>query len=213
MTKGFFISGTDTNVGKTIVSSILVNKFDAIYYKPIQCGRNAEGEKDSDIVRKICKKRTILNETYFLRNPLSPNIAAKKQGVVIRLNELINLDEIKKRKKIIIEGAGGLQVPINEKYFMTDLIKYYGLPLILVCRTKLGTINHSLLSISLLKKENIQLMGLVFVGKEEKETTKTIQNFGKKIYGKEIKILANNPQLKVINKKVINKMQEVFKSI
>ena len=76
MLKGYFISGTDTGVGKTLVASILVNKFDAIYYKPIQCGVDKYGYKDSDIVEINCNKKTIIKETYFFQKSLSPNIAA-----------------------------------------------------------------------------------------------------------------------------------------
>ena len=79
MIKGYFISGNDTNVGKTIVASILVNKLDAIYYKPIQCGYNDYGEKDSEVVERLCEKKVIMDETFFLEHTLSPNIAAKKQ--------------------------------------------------------------------------------------------------------------------------------------
>ena len=76
MSKGYFISGTDTGVGKTLVASILVNKFDAIYYKPVQCGVDKFGYKDSDIIKKNCNRKTILSETYFFEKGLSPNIAA-----------------------------------------------------------------------------------------------------------------------------------------
>ena len=79
MLNGFFISGTDTGVGKTLVASILVNKFDAIYYKPIQCGVDKFGNKDSDIVIKNCKRKTIIKETYFFQKASSPNIAANSE--------------------------------------------------------------------------------------------------------------------------------------
>ena len=79
MSKGFFISGTDTNVGKTIVAAILVNKIDGIYHKPIQCGLDESGRKDSDIIKYLCVNKTILKETYFFKNPVSPNIAAKNE--------------------------------------------------------------------------------------------------------------------------------------
>ena len=87
------------------------------------------------------------------------------------------------KKQIIIEGAGGLQVPINNQYLMSDLAKKINLPLILVCKTSLGTINHSLLSIELIKKK-INFKGLIFVGKNINETIKTIEFFGQKILGK-----------------------------
>jgi len=211
MLKGFFISGTDTDVGKTIVSSILVNKFDAIYYKPIQCGINKNGEKDSDFVKKNCKKGTIFKESYFFKNPLSPNIAAKKEGKVIKISKFNEIKSKKFSKKIIIEGAGGLNVPLNNKYLVVDLIKFFNLPLILVSKTNLGTINHTLLSIELLKQKKINLHGIVFTGEQRKETQETIKKFGQKIYGKKINILARIPFKKKLNKSVIDKMKKLFK--
>ena len=204
---GFFISGTDTNVGKTIVASIIVNKLDAIYYKPIQCGVDKKGYKDSDII-KNCKQHTVWNETYFFKNPLSPNIAAIKEGKEVKMNKFKNIIDKNIKKQIIIEGAGGLNVPINDKKLVVDLINFFNLPLILVCRTGLGTINHTLLSIGLLKSKKVKLHGLIFVGKRIKETQDTIKNFGKKIYGKEINILGRIPKKKIINKNVINEMKK-----
>ena len=119
MLNGYFISGTDTNVGKTIVSAILVNKFRCIYYKPIQCGFDENGNKDSDIINKICKKKIILKETYILQNPLSPNIAAKKENKKIRIDSFKKLVNQKLDNKLIVEGAGGLCVPINNNLLTT----------------------------------------------------------------------------------------------
>ena len=193
MSKGYFISGTDTGVGKTLVASILVNKFDAIYYKPIQCGVDKFGYRDSDIITKNCNRKTILPETYFFEKGLSPNIAADFE-----------------KKKIFIEGAGGLNVPLNEKLLMIDLIKFFNFPVILVSRSQLGTINHTLLSINLLKQKKIKLCGIVFVGDNEPETFKTISKFGKKIYGKKINIIAKIPFKSVINKKSVEDIKTLF---
>ncbi len=213
MFKGYFISGTDTGVGKTLVASILVNKLNAIYYKPIQCGKDEDGNKDSDIVNKICYKKTILEETYFFKKPLSPNIASKYEKRKVEMKSFKEIFKKQFKKKLFIEGAGGLNVPINNKFLMIDLIKFFNLPVILVCRTKLGTINHSLLSISLLKQKRIKLQGLVFCGDNEPETISTIKKFGKKISGREIRILARIPFKSKINKKVIDNMKGLFKKI
>ena len=150
MTNGFFISGTDTNVGKTIVSAILVNKMNAIYYKPIQCGLDEKGRKDSDVIKHLCVNHTILNEAYFFKEPVSPNIAAKKEKKKIMVSHLLNKISNNLEKQIIVEGAGGISVPITKKYLMIDFIKLSNLPLILVARTSLGTINHTLLSLNLI---------------------------------------------------------------
>ncbi len=210
MFKGFFISGTDTNVGKTIVSAILVNKLDAIYYKPIQCGLDENGKKDSDIIRDICKNKTIWKETYFFKKPLSPNIAAKKEGKKILISKFKNKIDKNLSKDLIIEGAGGLNVPVNDNKLIVDLAAFFKLPIILVCRTSLGTINHTLLSISLLKNKKIKLHGLIFVGNRIKDTENTIKDFGKKIYGKEVKVLARIPFKEKINKTVIDKMKTLI---
>jgi len=210
MLKGYFISGTDTGVGKTLVASILVNKFDAVYYKPIQCGVDKFGYRDSDIITKNCNRKTILPETYFFEKGLSPNIAADFEKKKIRMVKFKNVLNEKLKKKIFIEGAGGLNVPLNDKMLMIDLIKFFNFPVILVSRSQLGTINHTLLSINLLKQKKIKLCGIVFVGDNEPETFKTITKFGKKIYGKKINIIAKIPFKSVINKKSVEDMKTLF---
>lgn len=193
----FFITGTDTGVGKTVVSAILAKKYNAHYYKPIQCGLNKNGYKDSDVVVNIFNDISIIKETYFFKNPLSPNIAAKKENINIEISKFFKIDNF--HHPIVIEGAGGLQVPIDETTFMSDVISYFNLPTILVSRTQLGTINHTLLSIEILKKKKINLAGIVFSGNENKETINTIMRFGEKIYGKEINLISIIPFLKAIN--------------
>ena len=193
----FFITGTDTGVGKTLVSAILAKKYNAHYYKPIQCGLNRSGHKDSDIVLNIFKDVSVIKETYFFKNPLSPNIAAKKENVNIEISQFLKVDKID--YPIVIEGAGGLQVPIDDKILMSDLINHFNLPTILVSRTQLGTINHTLMSIDIIKKKKINLAGIIFSGDENKETISTIMRFGEKIYGKEINLISIIPFLKTIN--------------
>ena len=193
----FFITGTDTGVGKTLVSAILAKKYNAHYYKPIQCGLNRSGDKDSDTVLNIFKDVSVIKETYFFKNPLSPNIAAKKENVNIEISQFLKVDKID--YPIVIEGAGGLQVPINEKILMSDLINHFNLPTILVSRTQLGTINHTLMSIDIIKKQKINLAGIIFSGEENKETISTIMRFGEKIYGKEINLISIIPFLKTVN--------------
>ena len=193
----FFITGTDTGVGKTVVSAILAKKYNAHYYKPIQCGLNKNGHKDSDVVQNIFNDVSIIKETYFFKNPLSPNIAAKKENVNIEISKFFKIDKFD--HPIVIEGAGGLQVPIDETTLMSDVISYFNLPTILVSRTQLGTINHTLLSIEILKKKKINLAGIVFSGDENKETINTIMRFGGGIYGKEINLISIIPFLKAIN--------------
>ena len=203
MTRTYFISGTDTNVGKTIVSAVLATKLAAHYFKPIQCGLNKMNLKDSEVVKSLSNKAKILNELYFLKKPLSPFVAAKLEKKQIDVNKILQFVKNLKTKKLVIEGAGGLNVPINSNYLMSDLCQKLNTPLILVSRTKLGTINHTLMSLEVIKKKKINLMGIIFFGKKELETSETIRFFGKKILKKNIKILGRLPVAKELSRNTI----------
>ena len=209
MNTGFFISGTDTNVGKTIVASILIKKLDFFYWKPIQCGFSENHETDTDIVQRLSGSNKIVKETFILKNPFSPNIASRIEKKKICLNDFSKFFAL--QKELIIEGAGGLNVPINDKDMVIDMIKFFSLPLILVCKTSLGTINHTLLSLEALKKKNVHLHGLIFIGNNMPETIKTISEFGSKIYGKTINIVAILPIFKQINNSSIMEMVKIVK--
>ena len=203
MPRTYFISGTDTNVGKTIVSAVLATKLEAYYFKPIQCGLNKMNLKDSEVVKSLSNKAKILNELYFLKKPLSPFVAAKQEKKKIDVNKILQFVKNLKTKKLVIEGAGGLNVPINSNYLMSDLCQKLDTPLILVSRTKLGTINHTLMSLEVIKKKKINLLGIIFFGKKELETMETIKFFGKKILKKNIKILGRLPVAKELSKNTI----------
>ena len=203
MSRTYFISGTDTNVGKTIVSAVLATKLEAYYFKPIQCGLNKMNLKDSEVVKSLSNKAKILNELYFLKKPLSPFVAAKQEKKKIDVNKILQFVKNLKTKKLVIEGAGGLNVPINSNYLMSDLCQKLNTPLILVSRTKLGTINHTLMSLEVIKKKKIKLLGIIFFGKKELETLETIKFFGKKILKKNIKILGRLPIVKELSKNTI----------
>ena len=203
MPRTYFISGTDTNVGKTIVSAVLATKLEAHYFKPIQCGLNKMNLKDSEVVKSLSNKAKILNELYFLKKPLSPFVAAKHEKKIINVNKIVKFVKNLKTKKLVIEGAGGLNVPINSNYLMSDLCQKLNTPLILVSRTKLGTINHTLMSLEVIKKKKINLLGIIFFGKQELETLETIKFFGKKILKKNINILGRLPVAKELSRNTI----------
>ena len=203
MPRTYFISGTDTNVGKTIVSAVLATKLEAYYFKPIQCGLNKMNLKDSEVVKSLSNKAKILNELYFLKKPLSPFVAAKQEKKKIDVNKILQFVKNLKTKKLVIEGAGGLNVPINSNYLMSDLCQKLNTPLILVSRTKLGTINHTLMSLEIIKKKKLNLIGIIFFGKKELETLETIRFFGKKILKKNIKILGRLPLAKELSRNTI----------
>ncbi len=209
MSIGFFISGTDTNVGKTIVASILIKKLGYFYWKPIQCGFSENQETDTDIVQRLSGSKKIVKETIVLKNPLSPNIASRIEKKKICLSDFSKSFSL--QKELIIEGAGGLNVPINDKDMVIDMIKFFSLPLILVCKTSLGTINHTLLSIEALKKKKIHLYGLIFIGNNIPETIETISEFGSKIYGKTINIIAILPIFNHVDNSSIMEMVKIVK--
>lgn len=210
MIKGFFISGTGTNVGKTIISSVLVKKLGADYFKPIQCGKNISSETDSDVVKKLCPKVKIFTESYFFIKPESPNIASQKENKKVELKELLKIRKEKTNNKIIIEGAGGLQVPINDNYLMSDVAKKFNLPLILVAKTSLGTINHTLMSIQIIKEKKINFCGIVFIGNNREKTIKTIKLFGERILKNKIKIIGIVPKVKKITRKSIDNFTKLL---
>ena len=210
MIKGFFISGTGTNVGKTIISSVLVKKLGADYFKPIQCGKNSSSETDSDVVKKLCPKVKIFTESYFFIKPESPNIASQKENKKVELEELLKIRKEKTNNKIIIEGAGGLQVPINDNYLMSDVAKKFNLPLILVAKTSLGTINHTLMSIQIIKEKKINFCGIVFIGNNREKTIKTIKLFGERILKNKIKIIGIVPKVKKITRKSIDNFTKLL---
>jgi len=209
--KGFFISGTDTNVGKTIVSAAMVNKLDACYWKPIQCGFDESGLSDSEKIHDLLslEKNRIISENFFFRQPISPNLAASKNDVIISLDSF-KCDLSKIKRPLIVEGAGGLLVPINNQHFVADIIRIIGLPLVLVSRTSLGTINHTLLSIESLARRKQKVYGIIFVGKKNDTVLNTINDFSKKI-DRRIKILGRIPIYNNINIENIKKASRLIK--
>lgn len=189
--KRFFISGTDTDVGKTMVSAILALGLPAAYWKPIQCGN--EPASDSQWLASVgVEQKFILPERYNLRNPLSPHRAAELEGVSISLDDF----ELPKSSAeyMIVEGAGGLMVPLNAKDMVIDLVAKLQLPLLLVARSGLGTINHTVLSIQALHQKKIPLIGVVMNGEPNPANRAAIEHYGK------TKVLAEIPPIAQINK-------------
>jgi dethiobiotin synthetase len=189
-----FITGTDTNIGKTVVASWLCMHSGYSYFKPIQTG--TIDATDSQTVQKFvnCK---IYPESYSYPKPLSPHIAAKFENEIIDINKI----QLPKSDKLIVEGAGGVLVPINEETLMIDLIKKFNIPTIIVSSSRLGTINHTLLTIEALKARNINILGVIMTGELNKSTCTTIE------YYSNVEILAQIPFLNRINNKELNKIQ------
>jgi dethiobiotin synthetase len=166
-----FITGTGTDVGKTIAATILTEALEADYWKPVQAGFD-EGTDSTFIQSVITNKKTIIHrETYKLKLAASPHIAAREEGVEVELDkiyedylEIVNSQSsiLNRQLYIIIEGAGGLMVPLNENEFVIDLIKKLNSKVILVSRNYLGSINHSLLTASVCKQNNLNVLGWIF---------------------------------------------------
>ncbi len=193
MPERFFITGTDTGVGKTLVSALLCAALDAYYWKPIQTGTR-EGT-DRRTVERLGElpRAKLLPETYRFSPPVSPHLAAKKAGVTIELSR-IQMPDIGAKENLIVEGAGGALVPINETQLMTDLMRHLGLPVLLVARTALGTINHTLLSLAALRSAGLNVRGVIIVGKPNAENRKAIEHYG------QIGVVGAIPWLKKIDR-------------
>ncbi len=184
-----FVSGTDTDVGKTIVCAALTDALRATYWKPIQAG--GLEQTDSDTVRKMSgvPSDRIEQEAYRLKTPCSPHRSAELDGLTIDWASLSPPDV----DPLIVEGAGGLMVPVTREILIIDLIARWKLPVVLVSRTSLGTINHSLLSIQALRAWKIPLLGIAFVGDSNRDSEQTICDFG------QTKRLGRLPRLNPLN--------------
>ncbi|HUJ33144.1 MAG TPA: dethiobiotin synthase [Candidatus Acidoferrum sp.] len=178
MPSRFFITGTDTGIGKTVVSALLCAALDAIYWKPIQTG-SREGTDRSTVMRLVGlpRERTI-PEAYYFAPPVSPHLAARWAGARIDLRR-IRMPKLARSENLIVEGAGGVFVPINATQLMTHLMKHLRLPVVLVARSSLGTINHTTLSLAALRAASIEVRGVVMVGKPNPDNRKAIERYGK----------------------------------
>lgn len=178
--RGLFITGTDTGVGKTVVSAALMLRYRSStplrYWKPIQTG----ADDDTATVRGLaaCDEGEILPAGIRLREPLSPHAAARIEGSRIDLTSLRDLAPREDVTRWIVEGAGGVLVPVNESHLMTDWITMLGLPVLIVARSGLGTINHTLLTLEALRARAITAAGVVMVGEANPSNRDAIERYG-----------------------------------
>ncbi|HEY9679686.1 MAG TPA: dethiobiotin synthase [Drouetiella sp.] len=186
----FFITGTGTDVGKTVTSGVLLTGLDAKYWKPIQSGEPS----DTEFLRRATElpDDTFFPERHKFEHPVSPHLAASLSGRKIELSDF-ELPE-HPDSHLIVEGAGGLLVPINDRDLMIDLIEHLKLPVILVAHSGLGTINHSLLSIAALNERKIPILGVVMNGDANESNKQAIEHFGK------VPVIAQCERLSEINK-------------
>lgn len=168
----YFVTAIGTDSGKTIVSAMLAEALRADYWKPIQSGYPTDTETVQDLVSNPYS--VFHTEAYLLQEPASPHQAARKEGIDIRLNN-IWLPET--NSDLVIEGAGGLMVPLNHRQFMIDLIEKISDQVILVANLYLGSINHTLLTIDMLKRRNIPVKGIVFNGRTNRDSEEVILSY------------------------------------
>ena len=191
----YFITGTGTNVGKTVIAAILTEAWQTDYWKPVQSG-TIEGSDSATVKSLISNSKTLIHpEAYLLTQPLSPHFAAKIDGVEIEISN-INMPET--THDLIIEGAGGLLVPLNGKHYVIDLARRFECGIIVVISSYLGCINHALLSIDYLIRNGFKIHALVFNGQCEAEVKEAIVRYtpGTKII--------SVPQLKTLSKKEVS---------
>jgi dethiobiotin synthetase len=183
--RGLFVSGTDTGVGKTVVSAALFHRFrrhvSLRYWKPIQTGIESSEDDDTATVRQLAGSTPddVCAEGVRLPHPVSPHLAAEWSGAPIALEGL--LDTYRRHggpARWIVEGAGGVLVPINDHDTMADLIRRLDLPVVIVSRTTLGTINHTLLSVEALRRRSLEVAGIVMVGRPMAGTRQAIERYG-----------------------------------
>lgn len=190
----YFITGIGTGVGKTVVAAILTEALKADYWKPVQCG--TESGTDKDMVANLLSNQTsaIHMEQYCYKDPVSPHLAASLVGEKIIME---TMEIPMTNNDLVIEGAGGILVPLNEQYFVIDMATFFEAEIVLVIRNYLGCINHSLLSIDYLAKNGFEIKGLVLIGAFDNAVRSAIINYA------ELPIIAELPEVTEISKESI----------
>lgn len=208
MMRGLFVTGTDTGVGKTTVSAALMRRLTRPpfrYWKPIQTG--IEQDNDTATVARLSgvSADRILDEGVRLRRPLSPHLAARLSDTAISLGDLLIIASRQpSTDRWIVEGAGGVLVPINDHANMTDLILALGLPALIVARSSLGTINHTLLSIEALRHRRVPIAGVVMVGERNPDNRAAIERFG------QVRVLGELPWLDDVTPETMRGQADLF---
>ncbi len=197
-----FITGISTDVGKTIVSAIITEALEADYWKPIQAGdlENSDSHKIKDL---ICNAKTVIHSnSYALNTPASPHYAAQVDGIKIDIKNII---EPKTENHLVIEGAGGILVPLNDNDVIADLIKP-DYKVIVVSRNYLGSINHTLLTIEVLKLRKCDIVGIIFSGSENKASEAII------LSKTGLKLLGRVEEEPYFDKNVVLEYAEIFRN-
>jgi len=195
MSRRIVVTGTDTEIGKTVFAAGLADLLGASYWKPIQSG--LEGETDSEILARLggLSSDRILPERYRLNTPVSPHQSAAIDGVHIDADALAVPDT--GGRPLVIEGAGGLMVPLDPTALYVDVFARWRIPVVLCARTSLGTINHSLLSVEALRRRDIDILGIAFIGDSRPESERAICEIGR------VRRLGRLPRLSPLNQSTL----------
>ena len=169
------VCGTDTDVGKTVVSALLVEGLEARYWKPVQSGVEGGGDRDRVAALLDLPAERIVPEAYRLAAPVSPHWAAEREGVAI---DPARLALPPGAGPLVVECAGGLLVPLRRDWLQIEQISRWGLPVVLVARSGLGTLNHTLLSLEALARRRIPVLGLVLNGEPHPDNPRTLAELG-----------------------------------
>lgn len=185
---GLFVAGTDTEVGKTVAAACLVSALDGDYWKPVQSGP----DKDRETVHRLLGlgDDRLHASPYELGQPLSPHQAAKLDGVHIKMEAFVLPVS---QRPLVVEGAGGLLVPLNERYTMIDLMVRLALPVVLVARSGLGTINHTLLSLEALASRSVPVLGVMLNGPLNPANAQAIEHYG------QVRVIMEMPTLEPLD--------------
>lgn len=189
--KQVFVTGTDTGIGKTVTSAWLCAHWQSDYWKPVQSG--LDEQTDSQWVAAL-SGATAHPETHRLKAPLSPHQSAERDGIKIQLTDFALPAHA---GRLVVEGAGGVLVPLNWRHTMVDLMQHLGLCALLVARSGLGTINHTCLSLQALKAAQVPVLGVVMVGDPNPANREAIEHFG------EVPVLAELPQFTALSREAL----------
>lgn len=196
MTQAVVVTGTDTGIGKTVFAAGLAAFLGASYWKPVQAG--LDGGTDSETVMRLggLPADRILPEAWRLRTPASPHRAAEIDGTAIAPDRLAVPDGA---GPLVIEGAGGVLVPLTRRETFADVFARWRLPVVLCARTRLGTINHTLLSLEALRSRSIPVSGVVLIGAPEPETERTIAAMGR------VRVLGRLPWIEPLDRDTLER--------
>jgi len=192
----FFVTGTDTNVGKTVLSALLVAALESIYWKPVQTGACEGTDRESVRVWSGATEERLPLERFRFDPPVSPHLASRDAKIHISLDDF-ELPDAPDGLGWIVEGAGGALVPLNERDLMRDLMRKIAFPVLVAARTALGTINHTLLTLAALREAHLAISGVALIGDANLENRRAIEHYGN------VPVIGHIPILDKINRRAL----------